>query len=237
MTDPIFNFIDLTENDHVIGSVDYSGKVIKDLTCFIAISDASCSIFSALTEGLSPIGFFLINLSTVLNTVDYANGKPPVTQYLRTYRNPVFQLGNFLLFIMEKTNYTEHQLVTSLINTFLPKNIEIFDSFQVSHFKQLTPIIKPFQTYVLSESQESSSLPYPATVSGLTAGFLIYSSVNNIETKAFIVAESADGPSIESLTLFANEISLSLKFDVTTISQYGLHLHKIRHSNQNSIFT
>ena len=242
MDDKVFTFVDLTEGDHEFSSMKYVGEDISNKICICSVSNSSSSLLSAITEEINPIGFFIINISDIINPIDFANGSEPCLKFVRSFRNEVFKIGEITLIIFEKPNLCAKQSVDTIFEMVKPQEILVLDSIPKSSFVGETDFPT---TYILPNQifkRETENIEYPILpavnkVSGVGAGLLIRGEIENVKARFVQVVEDDKGPSINSLTLLAKEVSKYIQIDINAKTKLAYIISKNRLTNSHGIYS
>lgn len=233
---PIFDFVDIGEGDHEIASLTYSGSDIKCKTCIVGVTPSACSILSAITENINPIGFFIITLNDILNPIDYANGADPQTKFIRSFRNEVFRLNDITLILFERPNLCTVQSVNSVLEMTGAETVIVLSSILEGDF--VGEIVTP-KMFILSnqETAEDVRLPFPNKISDIAAGMLTIGSIQKVSVAVCHLIEAPTGPSVESMMLWAQYLTRVIPMNEDETSKHAHHLAKIRAANLNGVYS
>ncbi|OHT09639.1 hypothetical protein TRFO_21454 [Tritrichomonas foetus] len=236
MDEKVFSFINLSEGDHEYATFKYVGADISNKICFCAVSPSACSLFSAITEDLNPVGFFIITINDIINPIDFANGSEPCTKFIRSFRNEVFKIGDVTFILFERPNICTSESVNAVIEMVKPEEIHVFGSISKNEFIGETEAPK---IYYLSTDQieGDSKLAYPNTIKDVAAGLLIRGLVNRIKVKVLHLVESDHGANVDSMELWAAKIADYIQIDASAKAKHANHIAKIRYVNLNGIYS
>lgn len=236
----VFSFVDLSEGDHELAFFKYVGDDITNKICFCAVSTSSCSLFSTLTEDLNPVGYFIITINDIINTIPYANGADPCTKFVRSFRNEVFKIGQVTLVLFENPEICTKESVNAVFDLIKAEQIYVFSTISKNQFKNETefPKIYYMATKVeeeyekeIGKNDNESKLPYPNRLQNIAAGLLTLGEIKNIKVKVFQLVEDSKGPSAESMTLLMNKMKDFIQIDIPKKAQQACHIASIRSSN------
>lgn len=232
---PIFDFVDIGEGDHEIASLAYSGSDIKCKTCIVGVTPSACSILSAITENLNPTGFFIITVSDILNPIDYANGAEPHTKFIRAFRNEVFRVNDVTIILFERPNLCSMQSVKSVLEMTDAESVIVLNSILERDF---VGHVAPPKLFVLSNQEtDKDVLPFPNTISNISAGLLTLGSVQNIAVTVCHLVEAAAGPTAESMMLWSQYLTGIIPINEEETAKHAHHLAKIRAANLNGVYS
>ncbi|KAK8885098.1 hypothetical protein M9Y10_044227 [Tritrichomonas musculus] len=245
MEEKVFSFVDLSEGDHEFATFKYVGDDISNKICFCAVTPSSCSLFSTLTDELNPVGFFIITINDIINTIDYANGADPCPKFVRSFRNEVFKIGEVTIVLFENPEICSKESVDAIFDLVKAEQIFVFSTISKNLFK--TDTESPKLYYIATKKSEEnkrdldsqndneSKLPFPNRLENISAGLLILGEIKNIGVRVFQLVEDPKGPTVESMSLLLGKMTKFIHFDIEKKAQQACHIANIRHSSSANI--
>ncbi|EAX98654.1 hypothetical protein TVAG_403360 [Trichomonas vaginalis G3] len=175
MSSSVFTAVDISSEDHSFESIKYIGKDCKSSICLCAVSTESSALFSAITNELNPIGFFLADISDISNPIEYANGIEPKLMFLRSFRNEVFKIGDITLVNFSNYAVCHQELAQLLIDTISPKSIYVFNTISLTDTSKNSDDISFTEFTNMKNASEEEKYKIPKLVKGISASIITYS--------------------------------------------------------------
>ena len=202
MKSDVFSAVDITIEDHTYESIKYIGDNCESSICFCAISQSANSLISALTDEFTPIGYFIITISDILNPIEYSNGDTPSLMFIRSYRNEIYKNGNVSFVCFSESDVKNQSEITKAIyKTINPTSIVVFDSQKKSKF-----IGKSEENTVYTFGMNSTTtFPSPDKICGLSASLFIESMLHkDVKCMIYYLCESDDEPITKAFEEWTN---------------------------------
>ena len=229
-----FNVVDLTSDDHIYETVKYVGSDCSSSICFCAISQPGSALISAIVEGFSPVGYFILSTHDVLNPVDYSNGNDPNLIFIKSTRNEVYKNGDITFVKFAEGAIINQSTVSNIIiEKVSPKIIYVLDSQKKSLFINDS---RENSVYTLgNDNMLVNTLSSPNQVSGLSASLLIESMIKKINCTIELLCEPDDKLSNFSFAEWTRKIlsvidndqvknlSIWSKYNFDDVLNYALH--------------
>lgn len=201
---------DLSELDRQLISIELQGNVPTNCKLVVATNPETGSIISGLTHGLAPVGYFNVVISSIINTVEYANGHDPELSPLQTQKVNIYLLNECLLFSIETRENVAHQFVDKIYAQLKPKEIAVMASTHSSLFANKEIPVPSLFTFAKDSNEGKLG---GLILDGVAAGLMTLSDVHNIKCQVFYVVEDDYGESSDSIKLHLEKLLPILNLD------------------------
>jgi hypothetical protein len=205
MTDPIWDPSALSEVDRLSYALTYVGPTTTAAHCICGTSSSAAFLIRALVSKLAAprIGAFEIQVSTITNPGDYANGADKATRPSHTATIPVHQAGSALLIALDAAPKCPH-LIAPAIHDAFHAPVTVLDSVHQSLF--VGEVTVP-SLIVLSASGNDARFGVANSIGGLAAGIATYAVFHRVGYRVLEIVEDDFGASREEFELWLGALT------------------------------
>jgi hypothetical protein len=168
----------------------------------------------------------------IMNPIEYAGGRDPLTKCLGSTINGVFRKGDVVIILFRRPKACVRESVDYVFKVMKCLKVVVLSSTPKSNF--IGDVSIPSIFFLSNKAHNGRQLPTPNKVEGIAGGFLTIGGIEGRDVTVCEVVEEEAGATVESMRLLTEVVAtvLSLEDGVEAVAQHAHFTAKNRFGNR-----